>query len=202
MQRFKHLCLSFSLLFFYSKMLSTALALSLSTPVLRPQKPLYVHSSPRFSPCINLPSLKPLDTVCCHGFSRRKTSLSGCCLSCNTRISAFICRNHGYGSIKVRAASVPDSTGEFEKSSDAARTMQLGAMFGIWYLLNIYFNIFNKQVHLQISLCMSFHFTSWNWFVILVFIFWCLYILYGFGYVFLIKWWHFVFSMSPCYHLI
>lgn len=133
-------------MFFHSKMLSTALALSLSTPVLRPQKPLYVHSSPRFSPCIKLPSLKPLDTVCCHGFSRRKTSLSGCCLSCNTRISAFICRNHGYGSIKVRAASVPDSTGEFEKSSDAARTMQLGAMFGIWYLLNIYFNIFNKQV--------------------------------------------------------
>ncbi|XP_011047342.1 PREDICTED: phosphoenolpyruvate/phosphate translocator 2, chloroplastic-like isoform X3 [Populus euphratica] len=127
-------------------MLSTALPLSLSTPVLRPQKPLYCQSSPRFGPCINLPSLKPLDTICCHGFSRRKTSLSGSCLSCNTRISAFICRNHGYGSIKVWAASVPDSTGEFEKSGDVARTMQLGAMFGIWYLLNIYFNIFNKQV--------------------------------------------------------
>ncbi|PPR81332.1 hypothetical protein GOBAR_AA39380 [Gossypium barbadense] len=24
--------------------------------------------------------------------------------------------------------------------------MQLGAMFAIWYILNIYFNIFNKQV--------------------------------------------------------
>ncbi|KAJ6314671.1 hypothetical protein OIU78_018198 [Salix suchowensis] len=127
-------------------MLSTALALSLSIPTLRPQKPLYGHSNPRFSTYINLPSLKPLDSICCHGFSRRKTSLSGSCLSCNARIPAITCRNHGYGSIKVRAASVPESTGEFEKSNDLAGTMQLGAMFGIWYLLNIFFNIFNKQV--------------------------------------------------------
>ncbi|KAJ6298596.1 hypothetical protein OIU76_019701 [Salix suchowensis] len=127
-------------------MLSTALALSLSIPTLRPQKPLYGHSNPRFSTYINLPSLKPLDSICCHGFSRRKTSLSGSCLSCNARIPAITFRNHGYGSIKVRAASVPESTGEFEKSNDLAGTMQLGAMFGIWYLLNIFFNIFNKQV--------------------------------------------------------
>ncbi|KAJ6751615.1 hypothetical protein OIU85_002082 [Salix viminalis] len=127
-------------------MLSTALALFLSTPILRPQKPVYGHSNPRFSTYINLPSSKPLDSICCHGFSRRKTSLSGSCLSCNDRISAFTCRNHGYSSIKVRAASVPESTGEIEKSSDLAGTMQLGAMFGIWYLLNIFFNIFNKQV--------------------------------------------------------
>ncbi|KAF9666384.1 hypothetical protein SADUNF_Sadunf16G0223900 [Salix dunnii] len=127
-------------------MLSTALALSLPTPILRPQKPLYGQSNPRFSTNINLPSLKPLDTICYHGFSRRKTSLSASCLSCNTRISAFTCRNHGYNSIKVRAASIPESTSEFEKLSDFAGTMQLGAMFGIWYLLNIFFNIFNKQI--------------------------------------------------------
>ncbi|GAB2236227.1 hypothetical protein Droror1_Dr00027966, partial [Drosera rotundifolia] len=33
-----------------------------------------------------------------------------------------------------------------EGSSGLVRLLQLGAMFGTWYLLNIYFNIYNKQV--------------------------------------------------------
>ncbi|KAB5521084.1 hypothetical protein DKX38_025403 [Salix brachista] len=72
-------------------MLSTALALSLSIPILRPQKPLYGHSNPRFSTYINLPSLKPLDSICCHGFSRRKTSLSA-------TITAF---QFGWGTVMI-----------------------------------------------------------------------------------------------------
>ncbi|KAK3033034.1 hypothetical protein RJ639_035660 [Escallonia herrerae] len=46
----------------------------------------------------------------------------------------------------VRASSVPGSADETPASKGMSRTLQLGAMFGIWYLLNIYFNIYNKQV--------------------------------------------------------
>ncbi|XP_057464962.1 triose phosphate/phosphate translocator, non-green plastid, chloroplastic-like [Actinidia eriantha] len=47
---------------------------------------------------------------------------------------------------EVRATSWPESAGEKEKASSMASTMQLGALFGLWYLFNIYFNIYNKQV--------------------------------------------------------
>ncbi|XP_057464268.1 LOW QUALITY PROTEIN: phosphoenolpyruvate/phosphate translocator 2, chloroplastic-like [Actinidia eriantha] len=47
---------------------------------------------------------------------------------------------------KVRASLGPENTGETEKSKELSRTLQLGSMFAIWYLLNIYFNIYNKQV--------------------------------------------------------
>ncbi|KAL3676928.1 hypothetical protein R1sor_026876 [Riccia sorocarpa] len=33
-----------------------------------------------------------------------------------------------------------------EQSSGFAKTLQLGSLFGLWYLFNIYFNIYNKQV--------------------------------------------------------
>ncbi|KAL7161672.1 hypothetical protein ACSBR2_042194 [Camellia fascicularis] len=48
--------------------------------------------------------------------------------------------------VVVRAASVPESAGEIEKTSSLTSTLQLGALFGFWYLFNIYFNIYNKQV--------------------------------------------------------
>lgn len=46
----------------------------------------------------------------------------------------------------VRASSVPESAGESEKSGNLVQTLQLGSLFGLWYLFNIYFNIYNKQV--------------------------------------------------------
>ncbi|KAL6964405.1 hypothetical protein U1Q18_035460 [Sarracenia purpurea var. burkii] len=48
--------------------------------------------------------------------------------------------------VEVRAASVPESAGEDAKTSSLVNTFQLGALFGLWYLFNIYFNIYNKQV--------------------------------------------------------
>uniref|UniRef100_A0A0E0LU18 Sugar phosphate transporter domain-containing protein n=1 Tax=Oryza punctata TaxID=4537 RepID=A0A0E0LU18_ORYPU len=33
-----------------------------------------------------------------------------------------------------------------EEEGGLAKTLQLGALFGLWYLFNIYFNIYNKQV--------------------------------------------------------
>ncbi|KAJ9540600.1 hypothetical protein OSB04_027106 [Centaurea solstitialis] len=45
----------------------------------------------------------------------------------------------------VRAA--PETSAEpAANPPEFSRTVQLAAMFGVWYLLNIYFNIFNKQV--------------------------------------------------------
>ncbi|XP_019161513.1 PREDICTED: phosphoenolpyruvate/phosphate translocator 2, chloroplastic [Ipomoea nil] len=48
------------------------------------------------------------------------------------------------------AAAVPENAEGFRAEKPAAsefiKTLQLGAMFGIWYLLNIYYNILNKQV--------------------------------------------------------
>lgn len=46
----------------------------------------------------------------------------------------------------IMAASVPESAGEAVESADFVHNLRLGAMFGVWYLLNIYYNIFNKQV--------------------------------------------------------
>lgn len=51
-------------------------------------------------------------------------------------------------SLVVRAVSIPENTdgGPEAKSSSLARLLQLGGMFCLWYLLNVYFNIYNKQV--------------------------------------------------------
>ncbi|MCI03840.1 triose phosphate/phosphate translocator non-green plastid chloroplastic-like, partial [Trifolium medium] len=45
-----------------------------------------------------------------------------------------------------KATSVPESAGESAAdSSSLLKTLQLGSLFGLWYLFNIYFNIYNKQ---------------------------------------------------------
>uniref|UniRef100_A0AAU8GRD6 Phosphoenolpyruvate-phosphate translocator 2 n=1 Tax=Anoectochilus roxburghii TaxID=569774 RepID=A0AAU8GRD6_9ASPA len=49
--------------------------------------------------------------------------------------------------LAVKATSVPESAGESSaKSNELVQTLQLGSLFGLWYLFNIYFNIYNKQV--------------------------------------------------------
>ncbi|OIW15398.1 hypothetical protein TanjilG_15781 [Lupinus angustifolius] len=46
-----------------------------------------------------------------------------------------------------RAVSVPENAENSEDaSSSLVKTLQLGSLFGLWYLFNIYFNIYNKQV--------------------------------------------------------
>ncbi|KAF9667878.1 hypothetical protein SADUNF_Sadunf15G0069000 [Salix dunnii] len=47
---------------------------------------------------------------------------------------------------EVRATAVPESAGQGEGKSSLVRTLELGLLFGLWYLFNIYFNIYNKQV--------------------------------------------------------
>ncbi|CAL9750735.1 unnamed protein product [Musa acuminata subsp. burmannicoides] len=60
-------------------------------------------------------------------------------------------RRREKGGLTVRASSVPESTGggsdkEAAPGGDLLQTLLLGSLFGLWYLFNIYFNIYNKQV--------------------------------------------------------
>ncbi|XP_009595321.1 phosphoenolpyruvate/phosphate translocator 1, chloroplastic [Nicotiana tabacum] len=48
--------------------------------------------------------------------------------------------------VEVRATSVPESAGDAPTSKPLTDTLVLGSLFGLWYLFNIYFNIYNKQV--------------------------------------------------------
>ncbi|XP_027358640.1 phosphoenolpyruvate/phosphate translocator 2, chloroplastic-like isoform X2 [Abrus precatorius] len=61
--------------------------------------------------------------------------------------SPFLISSAKFASLKVFAASFPDAkSDEPAKQTSFVNTLQLGAMFATWYLLNIYFNIYNKQV--------------------------------------------------------
>jgi solute carrier family 35, member E1 len=51
----------------------------------------------------------------------------------------------------VAAAAADGAAGGEEGSGGLVKTLQLGALFGLWYLFNIYFNIYNKQVSSQCS---------------------------------------------------
>lgn len=51
-------------------------------------------------------------------------------------------------SLEARATSVPEAADGGGKSGGLGRTLELGLLFGLWYLFNIYFNIYNKQVGL------------------------------------------------------
>ncbi|KMT10604.1 hypothetical protein BVRB_5g117240 [Beta vulgaris subsp. vulgaris] len=47
----------------------------------------------------------------------------------------------------VKATSLPESADSDEAPKAAlSRTLELGILFGLWYIFNIYFNIYNKQV--------------------------------------------------------
>ncbi|RZC61643.1 hypothetical protein C5167_023391 [Papaver somniferum] len=58
-------------------------------------------------------------------------------------------RENNNKDFRIKATPVPESAGAGEtaqeKSSGLMQTLQLGSLFGLWYLFNIYFNIYNKQ---------------------------------------------------------
>ncbi|CAN6708817.1 unnamed protein product [Malus baccata var. baccata] len=102
-------------------MQSTALALSPSTSFLKP-------------PCRNsIPKAFQL---------LASTSLIHLLTLFSSSNASFIFSNRRYDHLKARAASVPESADEASKQGGLVKTLQLGSM----YLLNIYFNIYNKQV--------------------------------------------------------
>ncbi|KAM1015106.1 phosphoenolpyruvate/phosphate translocator 2, chloroplastic-like [Malus sylvestris] len=119
-------------------MQSTALALAPSTSFL---KPLGRKSIPKATQLSTLTSLIQDSLTKVHRLSWQ-TPL----YTFSSSNASFLFSNHRYDHLKVRAASVPGSADEASKQSELVKTFQLGSMFGIWYLLNIYFNIYNKQV--------------------------------------------------------
>ncbi|KAF0912145.1 hypothetical protein E2562_013035 [Oryza meyeriana var. granulata] len=57
-------------------------------------------------------------------------------------------RQRGARDVAVAATTAAKAAGEAggEEGGGLVKTLQLGALFGLWYLFNIYFNIYNKQV--------------------------------------------------------
>ncbi|KAK4350527.1 hypothetical protein RND71_029840 [Anisodus tanguticus] len=117
-----------------------------------------------FSPSISLPKkpsmcrFNPLSSQSCHfgslnGSAARKINP----IRCSSSSSSSKLNRNGWISVpspvperesdgvEVRATSVPESVGETPKSK-LKETLVLGSLFGLWYLFNIYFNIYNKQV--------------------------------------------------------
>ncbi|XP_010550154.1 PREDICTED: phosphoenolpyruvate/phosphate translocator 2, chloroplastic [Tarenaya hassleriana] len=120
------------------------LSLSLLTPspkpftcsIARKHSPLTSSSSsdnvnPRFSP----------DT----SFARKPSSFSSTSCGCFRDPVASLFPRPGRRKLKA-AAAVPDNVEGDVRSGELLRGLKLCAMFGVWYLLNIYYNIFNKQV--------------------------------------------------------
>jgi len=55
---------------------------------------------------------------------------------------------------RTAATAVPESAEEGDNSGKLTKVLELGLLFAMWYLFNIYFNIYNKQVLLCFSTCL------------------------------------------------
>ncbi|KAK9276154.1 hypothetical protein L1049_005685 [Liquidambar formosana] len=98
-----------------------------------------LNRNPRFIPFL-LSSPKPLH-------QHHLTSFNGISASSNAWMSVpSHLHRQPANDFKVEAASVPDIAGEDEESNSLWKTLELGFLFGLWFIFNIYFNIYNKQV--------------------------------------------------------
>ncbi|KAG6529438.1 hypothetical protein ZIOFF_011636 [Zingiber officinale] len=77
-----------------------------------------------------------------HGLPPLRSLVSLPSLSDRRRDDALACR-----ATAVPESASPGDGDASSKSGGILQTLQLGALFGLWYLFNIYFNIYNKQVH-------------------------------------------------------
>ncbi|XP_031277720.1 phosphoenolpyruvate/phosphate translocator 1, chloroplastic [Pistacia vera] len=122
-----------------------------SLPLLKPRKS--VSPSPRFEPLLcsskrhdlslssNVASSSPSLPL------RRSWSLSSCNTSMFRPWTSVPARDPETTSrFEVKATAVPESAGGEEEKSSLVKTLELGLLFGLWFLFNIYFNIYNKQV--------------------------------------------------------
>ncbi|KAL2528975.1 Phosphoenolpyruvate/phosphate translocator 2 [Forsythia ovata] len=121
---------------------SYALALSPSKPFIKSTKNPFRKISNRFSAVLCCNSKKSFEKSShIRVLSLRPT------WSFNKKYSAslFEARSTWF-EFKVKSDAVPAGVGETGNDNDMVKNLQLGLMFAIWYLLNIYFNIYNKQV--------------------------------------------------------
>lgn len=145
-----------------SKMQSTALTFSSSNTIPKHRTPLNPTPNSRFDPIrIISSSSKSHDrklssnVTVSASLSRRSWSLNSTSSS-SSPSSSFkfrpwspvpaVSSDGQTDRIEVRAASVPERAGESAESISFSKTLVLGSLFGLWYLFNIYFNIYNKQV--------------------------------------------------------
>ncbi|KAK9278467.1 hypothetical protein L1049_028032 [Liquidambar formosana] len=133
-------------------MQSIAFTSSPSIPLLKPRRPSRLASPFRFDPICISSSPKSLDLASVNGLSASAPCKSFFSTSPSSRLDkwssvpSFLGSDRKRSGVEVRATSVPESAGESAKSSSLMQTLQLGSLFGLWYLFNIYFNIYNKQV--------------------------------------------------------
>ncbi|KAK4603627.1 hypothetical protein RGQ29_012224 [Quercus rubra] len=128
-------------------MQSNLFSLCLSTPFVKPPNPNPKGPKPKLSHLSHSSSSTQLNLNSTHGLSQQSPvyAFSSSCF--NLRVcGSFFVSNQRNNSFKVRVASVSENTGDTVKPSGVIKTLQLGFMFGIWYILNICFNIYNKQV--------------------------------------------------------
>lgn len=129
-------------------MQSGAVAISPCNPVLRTRNP--ARTNPVFT---SAPLKSPLRSLDVRAGSRAfsvfsdRSSCFGNWVSVPSLVSKPSSEN-GAQDFRVRASAVPEAAGESSapKSSNLVQTLTLGGLFGLWYLFNIYFNIYNKQV--------------------------------------------------------
>ncbi|XP_030940881.1 phosphoenolpyruvate/phosphate translocator 1, chloroplastic-like [Quercus lobata] len=129
---------------------SPAPSLSLLKP--RRQSPS-LSFNPRFDPIRASSSSSNLnnDSFNVNLSTRRSWSLSPSSSSSPVKLRPWNAPPPSYSDaetnrFEVKATSVPEAAGEKPESSSLFKTLELGALFGLWYLFNIYFNIYNKQV--------------------------------------------------------
>ncbi|KNA25751.1 hypothetical protein SOVF_004130 [Spinacia oleracea] len=139
-------------------MQSSAISISPSLPHLKPvQNPCFQHR--RLLPLNSLsirPSISSATTA-----ARRLTVVSSSSEDSSFNLSRKSSRFDGLVSLPslkfsgkrslkddvvVKATSVPESADADEGPKAMSKTLELGILFGMWYLFNIYFNIYNKQV--------------------------------------------------------
>ncbi|GMY13339.1 phosphoenolpyruvate/phosphate translocator 2, chloroplastic-like [Fagus crenata] len=125
-------------------MLSTLFPLKLSTTFLKPLNP---NPKPKKTQLSHSSSSTRLNHNFIHGSQRKipTYAFSSSCFKMQV-CGSFLVSNQRNNSVKVRAALVPENTADTVKPSSVIKTLQLGFMFVIWYILNICFNIYNKQV--------------------------------------------------------
>ncbi|XP_068641479.1 triose phosphate/phosphate translocator, non-green plastid, chloroplastic-like [Aristolochia californica] len=129
-------------------MQSSAFAFAPSNPLLKARTLSKRSPAPRFIP-LSLSSPKSFGLPPIHGLSATSSPTSF--PSPAARFRSWISSppldpERRENDFSVKATSVPESAGESAKLSSLNRTLELGLLFGLWYLFNIYFNIYNKQV--------------------------------------------------------
>lgn len=125
-----------------------------SLSLLKPRRqPPCLSFNPRFDPIRASSSSSNLnnDSFNVNLSTRRSWSLSPSSSSSPIKLRPWNAPPPSYSDaetnrFEVKATSVPEAAGEKPESSSLFKTLELGALFGLWYLFNIYFNIYNKQV--------------------------------------------------------